>query len=112
MFKTKVISIIVMAACLLMAIQGCGRNDPSPGPNEVWIIGWTYEPNALTVPVGTTVTWNNTTLEYHTVTSDDGTFNFLMDAGSSFNFTFTKPGTYVYHDVSTDPQTEGVIIVK
>ncbi len=51
----------------------------------------------LTVPVGTTVTWDQTEAEGHTVTSSDGLFDSKnLDKGQSFSFTFTKAGVYVY----------------
>lgn len=71
-----------------------------------------FIPYSITVPVGTTVTWNNTTRDYHTVTSDTGLFNAGLGLGESFNFTFTAPGTYIYHDVIPDPETPGQVIVQ
>ncbi len=103
---------VVAALFLLATIAGCRTNDPEPGPNEVWLIGWTYIPDTITVPVGTTVTWNNTTRDYHTVTSDTGLFDGRMGLGQSFNFTFASPGTYGYHDTATDPPTIGQVIVR
>lgn len=85
---------------------------PSPGANEVWLIGWIYEPETIIVPVGTTVTWINTTRDYHTVTSDDGLFDSRMGGGQSFNYTFMEPGTFAYYDGATDPPTLGKVIVK
>lgn len=103
---------VVILGCLITVVAGCQKKSPEPGPNEVWIIGWNYIPDTITVAVGTTVTWNNTTRDYHTVTSDTNLFNAGLGIGESFNFTFTAPGTYVYHDVSTDPQAPGTVIVQ
>ncbi|HEX5407293.1 MAG TPA: cupredoxin domain-containing protein [Pseudonocardiaceae bacterium] len=62
---------------------------------------WTYEPNDLHVPVGTTVVWTNTGGAAHTVTSDDGTsfdsgpippdhqFSQLMDTAGTFPYRCT-----------------------
>ena len=83
-----------------------------PGVNEVWLIGWVYEPETITVPVGATVTWNNTTRDYHTVTSDDGLFDSRLGGGQSFNYTFMEPGIFAYHDGATDPPTTGKVVVK
>lgn len=52
---------------------------------------------------GSTVTWTNQDAILHTVTAGtathpETTFNAKMNgAGSTFSFTFTKPGTYPYH---------------
>src|SRR5579864_9288722 len=58
-----------------------------------------FSPATITIKVGTTVTWTNTTGAPHTVTSDDGTsfdsgINTPIAAnGGTFKFTFTKAGT-------------------
>jgi plastocyanin len=60
---------------------------------------WTYDPNILTVPVGTTVTWTNIGAAPHTVTSDDGASfdSGNMDPQVAFSFTAASPGTFTYH---------------
>ena len=55
-----------------------------------------YTPRNITVPVGTTVTWNNTDVKEHSVVSDDGLFSANLDVGETFSYTFTKPGIFVY----------------
>jgi plastocyanin len=60
---------------------------------------WTYQPNTVSVPVGTTVTWTNTGGAAHTVTADDGT---SFDSGSvapdkQFTLTMHTAGTFPYH---------------
>lgn len=85
---------------------------PSPGADEVWIIGWNYVPETITVSVGTTITWTNTDKGYHTVTSDDSLFDSPLPFGQSFSYTFTRPGTFDYHDVVTDPPITGRVIVR
>jgi plastocyanin len=102
----------VIAVCMAVSIAGCKKKSPEPGPNEVWIIGWTYIPDTITVADGTTITWKNTTLEFHQVNSDTGLFTGLLDSGATFTYTFTSPGTYDYHDESTDPPAIGKVIVK
>jgi len=110
--KSFVIAFTVVFVCLAAAGYGCKEKQAEPGPNQVWLIGWNYIPDTLNVTVGSTVTWNNTTNDYHTVTSDDGTFNGRLGKGESFNHTFTAPGTYGYHDTATDPPTIGQIVVR
>jgi plastocyanin len=57
-----------------------------------------YTPRNITVPVGTTVTWNNTDTKEHSVISDDGLFSANIEVGGTFSYTFTKPGIFVYRD--------------
>jgi len=59
---------------------------------------FSFHPDSITVPVGTTVTWNNGDQVSHTVTSNDGKFDSAaIKNGGEFNFTFLEPGTYNYY---------------
>jgi plastocyanin len=74
------------------------------------IEGW--RPLSVTVSPGGTVTWVNNGLESatHSVINDDGLFNKTLGYGESFSFTFTKAGTYPFHD---NPNNEsGTVVVK
>ena len=77
--------------------------------------GFNYEgefrPQAVSVAVGGTVTWNNTDNKDHTVVSYDGLFNGRLQTGESFTFNFTQNGTYKYHDVLYDGM-DGVVYVR
>ena len=73
--------------------------------------GFAFSPASLTVAVGTTVTWQNSTSAPHTVTSDTGnTLNGMLSTGGTYSFTFTKAGTYAYH-CNIHPYMKAMIIV-
>lgn len=56
-----------------------------------------FEPEELTVPAGTTVTWVNEDTVRHTATADDGTFDVdTPEEGDEGSFTFDEPGEYSY----------------
>lgn len=77
----------------------------------ITILGNAYDPATLTVRVGTEVTWTNPQHEDYSITSDiPGLFGGGIPGGSTYDYTFTQPGTYTYHD-STDPGIKGTIIV-
>src|SRR6266853_6034540 len=66
---------------------------------EVKIDNFTFGPAALTVPVGTTVTWINKDDIPHTVVSTDDSKTLeskALDTDEKFPFTFSKAGTYPY----------------
>lgn len=116
-FLLAVTVFVGLAVILAGSLTACAppKKEPGlgvPGVNEVWLIGWVYEPETITVPAGTTVSWNNTTRDYHTVTSDDGLFDSRMGGGQSFSYTFREPGIFAYHDGATDPPTTGKVVVK
>ncbi len=59
--------------------------------------GVTFVPAEITVPVGTTVVWDNTSGLPHTVTADDESFDSgNMDPGATFEMTFNEPGEIPY----------------
>ena len=64
------------------------------------IRSFAFSPTPLVVPVGTTVVWTNYDAVGHDVTGD-GEFapvqSPLLGRNQSWEYTFTKPGTYRYH---------------
>lgn len=75
-----------------------------------------FSPSTLTISVGTTVVWMNSTQAPHTVTSDDGKSfdsgtNHPVSPGTSFSFQFTKTGTFPYH-CQFHPYMKATIIVS
>lgn len=68
------------------------------GTATVLIQNFTYQPQDLIIPVGTTVTWVNHDSAPHTVTANDGRFDSrLLDPGQSFSYTFDQVGTFPYY---------------
>lgn len=83
---------------------------PVTGP-RVTISNFTFIPDALSIPAGTTVTWANQDDTVHVVTSVDKLFaSQALDTGDSFSFKFTTPGIYSYF-CSLHPKMVGKIIV-
>jgi len=92
---------------------------PVPGTN-VSMQNTMYSPQSITVKVGMTVVWRNneTNGMPHTVTSgspnapsgmfDSGTLN----AGQSFQFTFSTPGTFAYYCRIHGAAMTGVITIS
>jgi plastocyanin len=82
-----------------------------PAPAIVKISNFTFDPKALTVKVGQTVTWTNDDDIPHTVVATDKSFRSkVLDTGQSFSFTFTKPGAVAYF-CSIHPMMTGKIMV-
>ena len=81
---------------------------------EVKIDNFSFGPAALTVPVGTTVTWTNRDDIPHTVVSSDDPKVFkskVLDSDEKFSFKFEKAGTYPYF-CSIHPKMTGKVIVQ
>lgn len=82
--------------------------EPSLG---VSIERFAFSPEALKVPVGTTVTWTNRDPTAHTITADDGSFDSgqIQPAGT-FSKTYDRAGTFAYHCL-IHPSMQGKIEV-
>ena len=84
----------------------------SPTAASVTIRDFAFDPLAITVSAGATVTWTNEGPSGHTVTADDGSFDSMVIApGSLFEMTFDTPGTYAYH-CKPHPDMTATIVVE
>ncbi len=118
--------VIFLSACTVMLLLTCtlsGCTSPqdqatpaSPAvPDVITVKNFAFSPETLTVRTGTTVTWVNQDEAVHQIDTDGGvpvTFTSpSLDKGASYEFTFTRPGTYAYH-CTIHPAMKGTIIVE
>jgi plastocyanin len=110
----------VFLAALGLGIAGLGAGagtvtagaQPKPETMEVKIDNFTFGPAALTVMVGTTITWTNRDDIPHTVVSTDKVFKSkVLDTDETFSFTFSTPGTFPYF-CSIHPKMTGTVVVQ
>jgi plastocyanin len=113
------------AALLLACGGGGGSTGPSGGSNGGMMNGGTggagdvvvvsnnkFTPATLTVPGGTTVTWQwSSGGVVHNVTFDDGATSGNMSAGS-YPRTFATAGTYRYHCTIHGAAMSGSVVVQ
>lgn len=86
-------------------------NNGNAAKSDITIQNFAFDPAALTVKVGTTVTWTNQDSVQHSATSDNGIFDSgLLSKGQSFSYTFSQAGEYTYH-CSIHPKMVGSITV-
>jgi len=121
--------LIFCLACVVLLIvscmaAGCSSSQTPPasaapttsvaGGNTVVIKNFAFDPSTLTVKNGAVVKWTNQDGAPHTIVSDTGSpVAFSSDSlatGATYSFTFTQPGTYMYH-CSIHPSMKGTIIV-
>jgi plastocyanin len=88
----------VVLAGLMVLAAGCGgeENAAPVATTEVSMAkSYKFEPKAIRVDAGDTVTWTNDDNFTHTV-KVDGQEDHKVDRGDSVSITFSKPGTYHY----------------
>ncbi len=111
---------IVGLLVIVILISGCygpkTTTQPTTQPaaaNAVEIKGFAFNPAAITVSKGTTVTWTHNDGAPHTVTTTSAPADFdsgTMNKGNTFSQTFDTAGTYEYF-CSIHPNMKAKIIV-
>jgi plastocyanin len=102
------IGILAIVAVALGGGLGAARAQEGAA---VSIVDFAYDPAAVEIPVGATVTWTNDGAARHTVTSSDGAFDSdELAPGASFSQNFTAAGTYPYF-CQIHPQMIGTVTV-
>ena len=96
-----------LAPAMLLMLIGTSRGDES----RIVIKDFMFMPMAMSVPVGSTVTWDNEDGEPHTVVSLDGAFRSqALDEKDHFSHQFNQAGTFKYI-CSIHPKMVGTITV-
>jgi plastocyanin len=71
--------------------------------------GLQFQPNAIRVQAGSTVTWRNRDQVFHTVTAEDGSWTSpMIEPGQTFQRRFDAPGRY--HIVCTPHPTMKMVV--
>lgn len=95
----------------MLALLGLTATGTASTDTNVSILYRAYQPADLTVVAGQTVIWKNSGLGPHTVTADAGQFDSgKLDAGATFSYTFSVPGTYPY-SCTVHPTMHGKVLV-
>jgi plastocyanin len=84
---------------------------PAGTIHAVSIQDFSFNPQEMTIPAGTTVRWTNTGSAPHTSTSDTAVWDSgTLNQGDQYSRTFNTPGTYTYH-CELHPSMTGTITV-
>lgn len=101
----------VVLALALGAAPLCGPALAANEPVTVRIENFSFVPETVKIPVGTTVTWENGDDIPHLVVFTDKTFRSkALDTHDQASFTFTKPGAISYF-CGLHPHMQGSIVV-
>lgn len=115
---------VFIASVMVLGVMGLGGIQPkhngifasaqekTASTAEVKIDNFSFGPAAITISVGTTVTWINRDDIPHTVVSTEKVFKSkVLDTDEKFSYTFTKPGEYPYF-CSIHPKMTGKVVVQ
>jgi len=109
--------LVTALAVALMLLAGCAAQpSAAAAPVETAEVtmppSYRFDPPAIQVPAGTTVTWRNADNFTHSVNISGGAFPFLnLPPGQSGAITFDKPGAYDYICTYHAQDMQGTVIV-
>lgn len=112
----RVLFLAVAFTSLLVACSGESTDTTGATDGDeqrVEIADLAFNPETLTVPAGSTVTWVSADPDLpHTSTSDDDVWaSEQLNEGEEFFFTFEEPGTYAYF-CEVHPTMRGSVVVE
>ena len=90
----------------VISLTACGGGTPvssstsssTAPPAAVTIKGFAFNPHAVTVHVGESLTFTNQDNQAHTATADDSSFDLgAIAPGSTASHRFEKAGTFSFH---------------
>jgi len=106
--------VAALAVAGLLLASGAKAGTPSVAGPTVTVDNFSFSPETITVPAGSTVTWTNRDDIPHTVTSADDPKAFKsppLDTDDKFSVAFAKPGIYRYF-CSLHPHMQGTVMVQ
>lgn len=109
------VAVVVGASLILALTDGAptaSSSDEPAAPGQVEIAGFKFNPEPVTVDVGTKVSWTNVDSAPHTATADDGSFDTGDIAeGGTGTAVFDKPGEFPYV-CDIHPYMTGTVVVE
>jgi plastocyanin len=103
--------LLMMGTALVVALPVMPAAEAA-GTEHATIANFSFSPNPVKIPIGTTLEWTNTDGTVHTVTADDNSFSSGNLAGDAkFSHTFDQPGPVAYH-CEIHPSMKGTVDVE
>ena len=117
----------VMTLALTLAACGGSKTTPDPAPynpppdntntapapqaKTVMLYNYRFNPNTLTIPAGTVVTFRNKDPERHNVNIQQLNVDQMVDPQGSFSYTFNARGSYtVVNRLANTPMQITIIV--
>jgi plastocyanin len=106
---------LAVTAVALLAVAGCGGSEADSSPvatTEVAMVkSYRFDPQAIEIQAGESVTWTNDDNFTHSV-QVDGREDHEVEPGGSVSITFDEPGTYHYVCRLHSRDMDGEVIVR
>ena len=106
--------VLVASLGLVLVAAGCGEtanSEPVATTQVTMAKSYRFDPTAIVIEAGQSVTWTNEDNFTHTV-QVDGREDHKVERGESVSIAFEKPGTYHYVCTLHSRDMEGEVTVK
>ena len=104
------ILIITITSCSQQTTTDTTEEIITENSNEISISNFAFNPEELTISIGTTLTWTNLDSAPHTIAFESFESE-TLNTNDQYSYTFTEAGTYNYY-CSLHPSMQGTIIVE
>ena len=112
--RLRLIALAAGSLATLVVAAGCGGSESSEAvaTTEVTMVkSYRFDPKAVEIQAGQSVTWTNDDNFTHTVKVDDQE-DHKVERGESVSIAFERPGTYHYVCTLHSQDMEGEVIVR
>jgi plastocyanin len=116
LFSTALAGLVFLSLALLNAGHAkliASEQNSSSDKYQIKIDNFSFAPQTLTVPAGTTVTWVNQDDVPHNIVSSEGKTlkSPVLDTDAKFSYKFTTVGSYPYY-CGIHPKMTGKVVVQ
>jgi plastocyanin len=109
--RTFLLPAAAVAAIIAAGCGGSGTSEPVATTEVAMVKSYRFDPKAIEVEAGDTVTWTNNDNFTHTV-QVEGEEDHKVERGESVQIAFDTPGTYQYVCTLHSKDMDGTVIVK
>jgi plastocyanin len=109
--RTCLLPAAAVAAIIAAGCGGSGTSEPVATTEVAMVKSYRFDPKAIEVEAGDTVTWTNNDNFTHTV-QVEGEEDHKVERGESVQIAFDTPGTYQYVCTLHSKDMDGTVIVK
>ena len=112
--RPRLIALAAGSLATLVVAAGCGgseSSEPVATTDVTMVKSYRFDPKAVEIQAGQSVTWTNDDNFTHTVKVDDQE-DHKVERGESVSIAFETPGTYHYVCTLHSQDMEGEVIVR
>lgn len=121
-------ALILLVLATSMLLTACNKNKnqpindqpyqepvnsaPAPVSKSMVLYKYKFNPNSLSIPAGSTVTFTNKDPEQHNINIKSLNVDKILKPNEKFSYTFSNPGTYTINNRLSNQPMQATITVQ